>query len=125
MKTLVKEITLVGITGTGDAVGSARIGLGMPQFLRGVQIDWTGQSSGTAILMVTNELAGVSKEIYDGAVQNDVPVPLVAITQLAMDDGGTMGPTTCPPVLAGELLLDVTLADDGTCVVTLLLELCP
>ena len=125
MKTLVKEVVLVGATGTGDAVGSERVGLGMPQFLRGIQIDWTGQSSGTAILMITNELAGVSKEIYDGATQNDTTVPLVGITQLAMDDGGTMGPTIIPPVLAGELLLDVTLADDGTCVVTLLLEPCP
>jgi len=125
MKTLVTTVTLVGATGTGDAIGSERVGLGMPQFLRGIQIDWTGQSSGTAVLTISNELAGLSREIYDGAVQNDTPVPLISLTQLAMDDGGTIGPTTCPPVLAGELLLDVTLADDGTCIVTLLLEPCP
>ena len=122
MKTISKEITLVGATGVGDAIGSERFGVNAPAKLMGIQVQWVSQSSGTAVLTLTSILNGLSKVIYDGSVWNDTDLPLTALSELVMQYDGTIGTQESPPILAGELLLDVVSADDGACVVSLLLQ---
>jgi len=123
MKTISKEITLVGATGVGDAIGSERFGIS-PCALRAFQIEYVGQGAAAPNIVITSELNGLSKTVLTVAAAN-TNIPLAVLGELVIDDTGTpVAGVYVSPRLSGEIEITVDSGDDADpgVIISLLIE---